>query len=117
MPIIRHAAQKPLEPYPGIKSLPVARKEFGAVSLSISDTTVRPGARIPLHIHPGHEEAIVILEGELEATLGDEVRVLGPGNTVLAPPDVKHKLENKGKVPARFLAIFPVIEPKRSFLG
>jgi len=38
---------------------------------------------------------MVIVEGTLEAVLGDEVVTLGPGYTVLAPAGVKHGFVNR----------------------
>jgi len=54
----------------------------------------KPGARATTHIHPDTEEAMVIVEGTLEAVLGDEMVTLGPGDTVLAPAGVKHGFVN-----------------------
>ncbi|MBI4337169.1 MAG: cupin domain-containing protein [Chloroflexi bacterium] len=113
MPVIRTADSQPQSLWEGITSRALVRKEVGAAALTVNEVTVAPGASIPLHIHPTHEEGIVILEGDVEATLGDEKRKVTGGYTVLAPKGVKHSLKNVGKAPARILAIFPTTEPQR----
>ena len=60
------------------------------------------------------EEAMVIVEGSLEAILGDQVVTLGEGDTVLAPAGVKHGFENRSGATARLLAIFPKTSSKES---
>ena len=50
---------------------------------------------------------MVIVEGSLEAILGDQVVTLGEGETVLAPAGVKHGFENRSGATARLLTIFP----------
>ena len=60
------------------------------------------------------EEAMVIVEGSLEAILGDQVVItLGEGDTVLAPAGVKHGFENRSGATARLLAIFPKTQFER----
>ncbi|MCS7206320.1 MAG: cupin domain-containing protein [Dehalococcoidia bacterium] len=116
MPILRHADSPVQQPWQGVSSRGVVRKEVGAERLTVNEITLAPGAFIPLHIHPTHEEAIVILEGEVEATLGDSVQRIAGGHTVLAPTGVKHMLKNVGTRPARILAIFPTTDPQRHLL-
>jgi quercetin dioxygenase-like cupin family protein len=99
-----------------VTSKGVVRKEVGAERLTVNEVTLAPGAAIPLHIHPTHEEAIVILEGDVEAVLGDATYRLTGGYTILAPTGVKHMLRNVGRTPARILAIFPTLDPQRQFL-
>lgn len=116
MPILRHADSPGQQPWEGVLSKGIVRKEVGAERLTVNEITLAPGASIPLHIHPTHEEAIVILEGQIEATLGDAVQRISGGHTVLAPTGVKHMLKNVGNGPARILAIFPTTDPQRQLL-
>ena len=71
---------------------------------------------VPLHIHPNHEEAILIMEGNVEVVLGDEVRTLGPGDVLLAPAGIRHSAINRSAQPARVITIFPTTAPKRTFV-
>ena len=83
------------------------------LSLYISHLEIGPGGRVTTHIHPDSEEAMVIVEGSLEAILGDQVVTLGEGDTVLAPAGVKHGFENRSGATARLLAIFPKTQFER----
>ncbi|MFQ5878998.1 MAG: cupin domain-containing protein [Dehalococcoidia bacterium] len=116
MPIVPHS-DLPLErPSPTVATRTVVKGEMGAASLTVTEVMLEPGGQIPLHIHPSHEEAIIVLEGTLEATVGDEVRTVGAGTTVLAPQAVRHKIRNGSGAPARILGIFPTLQVQRQFL-
>jgi len=104
------------EPFPGMHSMALVGKEHGSVSLTVSNAGLDPGAGVPLHIHPHHEEAILIVEGNVEGVLGDEVRALVPGDVLLAPAGVKHSVINKSNQRARVITIFPTSAPKRTFV-
>ncbi|WP_375398012.1 helix-turn-helix domain-containing protein [uncultured Sphingomonas sp.] len=60
--------------------------------------TYAPGAetaREPYRVDGG-EEGGVVIEGEIEATIGDEVRVLRRHDAYLFPTSLPHKLRNTG---------------------
>jgi quercetin dioxygenase-like cupin family protein len=75
---------KVLEPAPGFLVHAVSGQ-----GLMLCDVILRPHSESPLHSHP-YEEMAIILEGEFEMTLGDEVRRLRKGDVFLAPPNVTH---------------------------
>ncbi|MEP1110073.1 MAG: cupin domain-containing protein, partial [Nitratireductor sp.] len=52
-----------------------------------------------LYAHQG-EEAGLVLEGEIELTLGDEVFVLRPGDSFSFPSKIPHRYRNPGQVTA-----------------
>jgi mannose-6-phosphate isomerase-like protein (cupin superfamily) len=60
----------------------------------------------PLHLHRAFEECWYILEGEVDFSLGEEVRRVGPGGFVLVPRDAPHTFRVAGDAPARWLGIF-----------
>ena len=103
-------------PTPGAVSQSIVNGGLGAVSLTVTELTLPPGREIPLHVHPGHEECILVLEGTLEAVVGEERETVGAGDTVLAPDSTVHALTNKSGAPARILAIFPTVNVQRRFL-
>ena len=107
MPIINSSKAHTEEGYPGVSRAVLVDSSQGAQSLYVAQLTINPGARVTTHIHPDSEEAMTIIEGELEAILGDEVVVLGPGDTVLAPAGVKHGFVNRTDASAALLAAFP----------
>ena len=57
------------------------------------------------HVHEDHADSFYVLEGEVEFTIGDEVKRAGPGTWVAAPPGVRHGFAIPGPGPARFLNI------------
>lgn len=54
--------------------------------------------------HPG-EEAIYVLEGKVEVTLGDRQLTAGPGDTVHYAADRSHGFRNAGASPVQLLLI------------
>lgn len=115
MPIVRRE-DIPMEAEGRLRRQPIARSDLGAVSLTVTEITMLPGGQIPLHIHPGHEECIMVLAGTLEVVLGDEKKTVAAGYTIIAPDSVKHSLTNISNRPARILAIFPTTDVQRKFL-
>jgi quercetin dioxygenase-like cupin family protein len=81
--------------------------EQGSQSLHIEEVNVAPNARIPRRINPHTEVAIIVQEGKLDAILGRERMVIGPGDTVLAPAGSAHGFLNRYEEPARLLFVFP----------
>ena len=107
MPIIHISDAPSEEGYPGVNRAVLVDARNGALSLYIGYLTIGPGGTVTTHIHPDTEEAMVIVEGHLEAILGDEVVNLGPGDTVLAPAGVKHGFVNRSSSTATLVAAFP----------
>ncbi len=81
---------KEREPFPGI-SLHVATGQ----RLMIARVEVKPNSEVPLHNHP-EEQMGIVLEGEVELTIGDETRLLKKGDAYLIPSNTNH-----GGVPRR----------------
>lgn len=74
---------------------------------------IMPGGKAHLfHRHPLTEEAIYILEGTAHQWVGEECRLLGPGDVAHIPRDLPHATYNaSASAPLRFLAILsPVPE-------
>jgi quercetin dioxygenase-like cupin family protein len=66
---------------------------------------VAVGDRIPLHTH-SVEEALVIDEGDAEATVGAETRVVRTGAVVFVPPGTAHGMRNVGDRALRLHGVF-----------
>lgn len=49
------------------------------------------GVGPPLHMHPNEEQFTLILEGELHYVLGDEERIVGPGDLIHIPRFTNHR--------------------------
>lgn len=76
-------------------------------NLMLSQVTMEEGAIIPLHSHP-HEQGGVLLSGRLELQIGDDTRVIEPGQLYLIPPNVPHRAVAVGG-PAVVLDVFSPI--------
>jgi len=48
---------------------------------------------VPLHIHTHEDEVWYVLEGEIHFTVGDEMRVAGPGTFAFIPKGVAHTFQ------------------------
>jgi quercetin dioxygenase-like cupin family protein len=57
------------------------------------------------HVHEDHADSFYVLEGEVEFTIGDDVRRAGPGTWVAASPGVRHGFAIPGPEGAHFLNI------------
>jgi (S)-ureidoglycine aminohydrolase len=69
-------------------------------------TTLKPGkAPHGSHTHNDHEELIIVKEGKIKQTIGDEEKILGPGSIVLAMPGDEHGISNAGETNASYYII------------
>jgi putative monooxygenase len=59
--------------------------------------SLEPGDFITTHYHPYSEEFLHVVTGELEMTLDGQPISLGPGDSLLVPIGVRHRLVNTGK--------------------
>ena len=55
----------------------------------LSCATFQPGSTIPLHSHP-HEQTGIVIEGEVEMTIGGETRLCRKGDAFTISGDVEH---------------------------
>lgn len=62
--------------------------------LTVGRVTFDPGASNSTHRHPNCEEALLLLSGRLEHSLGEEETVLEPGDLLHIPQDVPHSATN-----------------------
>ena len=100
----------------GTRSDILVGKDSGGENLTVVEASIDPGAGLGLHVHPCYEEATMIMEGEIQAVLEGETRILGPGDVLLAPAGVKHTITNQSDEPAKVLAIYPTTNPERVFV-
>jgi quercetin dioxygenase-like cupin family protein len=105
---------------PAVKYQPKPRRYYfdvalGSILLSGEDTggaycllemRVAPGKGVPRHTHTREDEALFVLSGELEVSVGDETFTLRAGQTLIAPRNIPHQLSNSGNVPNHYLIMF-----------
>jgi len=74
-----------------------------AFNQSLAEATVPPGGETVEHFHRASEEIYFFTHGAGRMRLGDEEREVGPGDTVVIAPGVRHKLSSTGPGPLRLL--------------
>jgi quercetin dioxygenase-like cupin family protein len=67
----------------------VQARTFWGDRMTLALVTLDPNAVVAPHTHP-HEQVGAVISGELEFTIGDETRRLGPGDVYVIPGDVPH---------------------------
>lgn len=66
------------------------------------------------HTHPNCEEAVYVLDGSVEHTLGDQRTTLHAGDLIIVPRNVPHRLLNTSDAPVRAYIVFS--SPDRQFV-
>ena len=87
----------------------------GAEDILLVRATFDPGKAHLFHIHPGREEIIYVLEGEAEQWVGEEKRLLKPGEMAHIPKNTPHATFNPGSIPLKFLAILSPLSASGEF--
>ena len=114
MPIIRTSDRNRNEAIAaGLESYGIVDAAHGSDALRVGELTIAPMTRVPRHAHTNTEEAMVLLEGTLEAQLGSQRMTLEAGDLVLAPAGSVHGFLNRSDAPARLLYVFPRHDPDR----
>lgn len=91
-----------------IEDVAANRRRGGDLRVTLSPRTVgstsgfggvlwlQPGEFVAEHYHPYSEEFLHVVAGELEMRLDGEPVRLGPGDSLLVPVGVRHRLVNVG---------------------
>lgn len=116
MPIVDHATVEEKEVFKGVFSRQVLNKKTGgSAAITVGELKLKPGAVLPLHVHP-IEEALTVIEGAGRLTLDDQPFDIKADMTVLAPAGKKHTITNTGKGTLRIIFCFPAVEVERILL-
>ena len=73
-------------------------------NVMLSFVEMQEGSEVPDHAHP-EEQAGYMLEGKLRLRIGDDERVIGPGEVYIVPGNVSHSA-TVVEGPMRVLDIF-----------
>ena len=115
MPIIDKNDIPMPAPEDGRSSRRFVTGDAGAANLTVGELVMQDGSALRLHTHPT-DEAIILLEGQVEMIVGGERHVGSPGDTLLAPPGTAHRLINETGGPARMFTIFPTSDPQTQYV-
>ncbi|WP_410663326.1 cupin domain-containing protein [Amycolatopsis sp. lyj-84] len=100
------------------------RKRGGDIRVTLSPKTVgstsgfggvlwlAPGEFVTEHYHPHSEEFLHVITGDLEMTLDGEAVRLVAGESLLVPIGVRHRLVNRGGVPAQVVFHLSPLAPR-----
>lgn len=109
MPIIDHAEVRWSSPTERVRERYLVSKGQGTASLTIKEVEIRPGWENRLHTHPV-DVSIQVMAGAIQALVGEEVRTVRAGTTLVIPPGVPHQLINHLWTPAVLLVTYPSAE-------
>jgi len=73
------------------------RNVDSGAGFQVKRIVVNPGGRLSLQRHAKRTEHWVVVAGTAEVTVGEEVRRLGPTESVMVPAGAAHRLVNPGK--------------------
>ena len=92
-------ADSPFRTFVGAEPFPI----FSGVGLHavagdqvfLGRVTYEPGTTVKRHTHEHTEQAMLVLEGSVTMTIGDETREMGPGDVCVVNRGVQHELASE----------------------
>lgn len=81
-------------------------RAFADSRVTLGVVEIQPGRKNPRHSHPNCDEALFLLKGELDHSLGDEVFHLTPGTAIHIPAGAAHDATNRGAETARMIVAY-----------
>jgi len=87
----------------------VTIRSFWGDKMLASLVDLEPNAVIPGHSHP-HEQIGVVVAGEYTITIGEETRLVGPGDIYIIPGGVSHGVVTGEAQSTAFEVFSPVRE-------
>ncbi|MDB6033383.1 MAG: Cupin 2 conserved barrel domain protein [Verrucomicrobiales bacterium] len=87
----------------------------GAGKLLLVRATMPAGEAHNFHKHPAREEIIYVIEGQAEQWVGEQKRLLKPGEMAHIPANLPHATFNPGPGTLVFLAILSPVEAPGEF--
>jgi quercetin dioxygenase-like cupin family protein len=92
----------PFRIFPG-----VSLHAIGGEQVLLCRVSYEPGTTVRRHAHEQTEQAMAIVDGEVEVAIGDERRILRTGDVCIMNRGVEHQLRSEGGV-TFFEALAPV---------
>ena len=109
MPIINNRDAPEVPWRPGYRKWDITLAEHGVTS-TLSINTAEPGSGAPLHTHE-MDELIMIIEGQVEVRIDEEVHIVEKDHTLVIPPGAEHGFKIVGNETAKLLVFFPTLDP------
>lgn len=99
------AISSPGDPTREVRAAFPLHHAHGAASTAVVYFTLEPGMHLGRHVDSA-EELLIVLEGEVEATVGEEAARIPAGGMALVPALVGHDVRNVGTTTARVCGVF-----------
>jgi len=109
-------------PQGGPKLTQILRSDLRAQDQKVQETVVNllempPGAAAPWHMHPGAQELLFAIEGNVTVEIeGQGATALKAGEIVLIPAEVPHLARNDGSGEARALVTHSRADKEKPFV-
>ncbi len=87
----------------GVHVTKMVAPSSGASEIMACYVSIDPGAESPAHQHD-HEEVLIILSGQLRATMGSEVATLQTGDSCIIPANTLHHVVNQESEPCELIS-------------
>lgn len=84
----------------------IAGRLGNSTTMTVGRCYIDPGKANPRHYHPNCDEVLHVLQGTIEHSDGDNLRKMGPGDTISIPAGVLHNARNVGDDQAIFVIVF-----------
>ncbi len=94
------------DPQVSVKFAAAISAQHGSASTQLVYFTLKPGATVGHHAHSA-DETLLVLEGTLEVTTGEERQRLSAGEVAFIPAGVVHDTPNVGSETLRAVVFFP----------
>ena len=65
--------------------------------IMLSHVTLEPNCNVPTHSHP-NEQVSIVIDGEMNITIGNETRLCKKGDAFAIPGNVEHSVTNGDKL-------------------
>ena len=69
----------------------VSTRTFWGENMLVSLVEIDAHSEVPAHSHP-HEQAGIVIQGELEMWIGPKRRLLKEGGCFIVPPGIEHRV-------------------------
>jgi quercetin dioxygenase-like cupin family protein len=97
------------ESWCGVRRMTLAGGQGAATAFEVRYFEIEPGGFSSLE-HHAHEHVVIVLRGQGQVRLGEEVHDLGFGDTVYVAPHAVHQFRNpSGAEPLGFLCIVDAV--------
>jgi quercetin dioxygenase-like cupin family protein len=68
---------------------------IGGEQVLLCRVSYEPGKQVAWHVHEHTEQVMLVLAGEVELTVEEETRTLGPGDVAVVNRGLRHKLHSE----------------------